>query len=769
MPAPGRRPAPPLAVLWLAFVGCSGSGKPPSILTIPEQNARVNVPLTFDVAATDDDTETLKFSMAGAPQGASLRQIAGKIARFEWTPNPAQVGFVTLTFVADDGTAKDTETAGIRVVGGTAPTLASSDRYLYDAAEGLVVSFVLDVRDDDADMLDTSLDPDPTEWGAEVEISDTGKRVSLEWRPTAEQQRTPQYRFVLHSADLEGDTLLRAITIIFRAAGCPAGLTPPSVKADEIGPQSGTDDYPVLATATDADTRVQRAWVKWTTVDEPVERDWLSAALRPAGSDLHSGTIPNLHLGEGESAQVTWKVCAVDDDDAAGDTCDHTACSTARTFAATAGAALCDPCPTGGCGTSGICLQTGAGESFCGADCAPGDACPAGFGCLEIGLTSGGTRKQCIPSGCIGGGADDPMCSCSVGRASAPQPGELVVNEVLYDPPDSCPPGQDTCDQAVRLVVDVNGDGVRNKYNNEADEEFVEIVNRSARYLQLQGVTVSDATTVRFTFPALVLAPGRAAVVFGGGDPTKFGGLGGAVHFSSAWGGGVALSLSNTGDSMRLVLPGGTVIDQMQYGGGTAGRAQSLVRQTEGDPSAPFVGHPNAPHAAGAKYSPGTHTCGTPFPLDDQACVPPACTVLNAEGEPDNDARATAPCLRPLPQTISGTLAWSQTNPADDDERDLFVIDGTAGQWLNARTQAGTAPDLRDTYLRLLARNGTQLAANDDDPWDKTSYYSRLVLQFPSDGVYFLEVSPLEPSAARTGSYQLVVETSATEPQPPQP
>ncbi|HKP71817.1 MAG TPA: Ig-like domain-containing protein, partial [Pyrinomonadaceae bacterium] len=125
------------------------------------------------------------------------------------------------------------------------------------------------------------------------------------------------------------------------------------------------------------------------------------------------------------------------------------------------------------------------------------------------------------------------------GQASLEVRVPLVINELLADvPPDS----------AATLAVegDANRDGVR----SADDDEFVELFNYSAEPVELSGVQVSDATTVRFTFPEhTTLGAGRPLVIFGGGAPPADA-FGGALVFRTG-----SLSLNDTGDTLTVKLP----------------------------------------------------------------------------------------------------------------------------------------------------------------------------------------------------------------------
>ena len=55
-------------------------------------------------------------------------------------------------------------------------------------------------------------------------------------------------------------------------------------------------------------------------------------------------------------------------------------------------------------------------------------------------------------------------------------------------------------------------------------DEFIELVNVSSKVIDLTGVTISDSLIVRHTFAdgprgSMLLAPGKAVVVWGGGAP----------------------------------------------------------------------------------------------------------------------------------------------------------------------------------------------------------------------------------------------------------
>jgi 5'-nucleotidase len=176
------------------------------------------------------------------------------------------------------------------------------------------------------------------------------------------------------------------------------------------------------------------------------------------------------------------------------------------------------------------------------------------------------------------------------GAPRAPAPGDLVVNEIHADP--------------AEIGGDANGDGVR----DGADDEFVEIVNLSGDILDLSGVVLSDALSVRHTFAGRLQCR-SAIVVFGGGSPMH-------PAWRSSWvvASNRALNLNNTGDTISLGSSAASPTDlaTVTYGG-VAGNDESIVREFELDASSAFIRHSAHANAGGRRFSPGTRVDGTRF------------------------------------------------------------------------------------------------------------------------------------------------------------
>jgi hypothetical protein len=164
-------------------------------------------------------------------------------------------------------------------------------------------------------------------------------------------------------------------------------------------------------------------------------------------------------------------------------------------------------------------------------------------------------------------------------------PGRVFINEVLaYEPT-------------------VNG-SLNQAY------EFVELVNGSPFPVDISGWSVWDSTNgaARHVFPAgMKLGAGKGFVVFGGnaGIPA------GLTNAAAASSNQNTLGLSNTsgGDSVRLRLPDGGVVDQYNYTSPT--QNVSFNRSPDADPDAGFVLHNTLPGGTGT--SPGKRADGTEF------------------------------------------------------------------------------------------------------------------------------------------------------------
>ncbi|MDX1418605.1 MAG: lamin tail domain-containing protein, partial [Rubricoccaceae bacterium] len=144
------------------------------------------------------------------------------------------------------------------------------------------------------------------------------------------------------------------------------------------------------------------------------------------------------------------------------------------------------------------------------------------------------------------------LLTSAAASAQTPQPRDLVLNEIAYDPP----PAQGS------------------------SNEWVEVFNRSSESFDLGDFSFADAaSTVELPNDAGVLAPGDYAVLVN--DADLFAQFYPGVPFVEVDG---FPALNNTGDTLTLLF-GGTVIDEVPYDDGWGGEDASLERIDPDGPS----------------------------------------------------------------------------------------------------------------------------------------------------------------------------------------
>jgi hypothetical protein len=193
-----------------------------------------------------------------------------------------------------------------------------------------------------------------------------------------------------------------------------------------------------------------------------------------------------------------------------------------------------------------------------------------------------------------------------VGTAPPPTAGELVVNEVNYD------------------VPTINGDANCDGEVGAFPDEFIELGNLSSHPIDLTGVSLWDefgftGNKPRFSFPAFVLGPGEAVVVFGGAlgatgtAPWCEGLRPGWIGDAAAFGNPAGFNLDNAGDTVHVTAGAGSdspaLVDPLVL---PPGGNQSYTRGP--DFVGAFTRHTEVPgHAPDRKWTPGTLMTGAPF------------------------------------------------------------------------------------------------------------------------------------------------------------
>ena len=228
--------------------------------------------LTFTVAATDADGDTLTYSASGLPGGANFD--AGT-RTFSWTPGYDQAGPYSVTVTVTDGTTPVSETIAI-TIGSTnrAPVLAPIGAK--SGAEGSLLTFTVAATDADGDTLTYSASGLPG--GANF---DAGTRT-FSWTPGYDQ--AGPYSVTV--------TVTDGTTPVSETIAITIGNTNRAPVLAPIGAKSGAEGslltFTVAATDADGDALTYSAsglpgGANFDAGDADVQLD---AGLRPGGSVL---------------------------------------------------------------------------------------------------------------------------------------------------------------------------------------------------------------------------------------------------------------------------------------------------------------------------------------------------------------------------------------------------------------------------------------------------------------------------------------------------
>jgi uncharacterized protein YjdB len=171
--------------------------------------------------------------------------------------------------------------------------------------------------------------------------------------------------------------------------------------------------------------------------------------------------------------------------------------------------------------------------------------------------------------------------------------GQLIINEVLYDPSNNA------------LDGDANGDGV---YDQE-DDSFIEFYNTSITNLDVSGYQIWDDTNsgslVYTIAPSTIIPPMGVLVVFGGGIPTGY--FGGAL-IQTADTSASGLNLNNSGERIIIKNAIGTTVLSFNSDSLSNNPNESYTRYP--DITGDFIQHNDSTPLL---FSPGLRTNGLPF------------------------------------------------------------------------------------------------------------------------------------------------------------
>jgi len=279
-----------------------------------------------------------------------------------------------------------------------------------------------------------------------------------------------------------------------------------------------------------------------TALDEDTLTDTLADTVQDTVADVNQDTTPVCGNGLLESTEV----CDTD------------------TFATT-------------CSAEGFF----AGVLHCSADCTAFDTST----CTNCG------------NGSCDAGEESTSCSADCPNCSLPGVGDLVLNELLYDPA----PG-------TGLPFQTNGDANCDGTRGSAADEFIELLNVNAAAIDLTGVQVVVDGASKLGIPAgTCLQPRQALVIFGASTANPA-----CAEFADAVFMTAPLGLGNTGGAVVVTNAANVPFTRGSLAWVNLQASDtSLVRDPEltGSAFLPF----NTVVADGRRQSPATCNTGAPF------------------------------------------------------------------------------------------------------------------------------------------------------------
>jgi hypothetical protein len=559
---------------------------------------------------------------SGGPREAQLLTSPGKSqATLHWVPAANEQGPHQLTFrlVGDSGCATQTVTVDVVEDGQAVFTGELSKLVDVRANPDPIIEMHVAAQEKGEVIVDLTLDP-PIDGVMLMRLppptsDDPSLSAVLSWQPRPEQiQARCRYHTTLVATNRLGHQSRHNLDILFIPPGtdgqpgcghCPSRAAP-TVMMPPVADQTTLGDFPVTASVQvdpASMQSIQAVYLFWTTgpVDptrEPLPQLENSLAMEGGSQDPWIGRIPR----QAAPGRITYQVCAVAGA-GPGDDCSQMACANngvPMSFAFGVPpplAAFCEACTQDQDCQSGLCHSA---TRTCGQPCSPdaSASCPDGSSC-----DTSGPVATCAP---LGG-----SCECLLSVTSC---AGVVINEVFPRPGG----------------LDLNFDGTA----DDVQDGYVELVNTSTlTAFDLTGWSLNGGA---FVFPPGVVLPPRAvALVFGGGTSPCLGCYGSALGTAAcsqcradvlvfAGSGASGISLAAGAGSVLLADNQGHVVDSMTYRAEQVTPQQSLNRETDADPAAPFVAHGSAHGAcpdggappdpsACSLWSPGTRVDHSPF------------------------------------------------------------------------------------------------------------------------------------------------------------
>jgi hypothetical protein len=315
---------------------CGCANHAPAIVPIGNQTIETGKTLEFTVRAVDGDGDSLQFSADGLPPGARFSELGGNEALFSWTPIASDAGpdgrgqSYPVTFKASDGIDVATETVIITVtLGGAgtgAPVFITPSDYTLDLNRSNQIRLNIEVHDPDSASIDISLVSGIL--GGQFQTVPGSKLATYEWTPSEAQiAERPVWGLQVRADDHQNPPVTQDISILLKGGAQKCEGTPPSLSHKELGDQRVAGDYPISATAQDAESDVQ-AVALYFLVDtgQGAGGSFEKRSMTQATGDNWQASITNPNLTGTATATVHYYLCAVDSDDPDTGACNQRTC-----------------------------------------------------------------------------------------------------------------------------------------------------------------------------------------------------------------------------------------------------------------------------------------------------------------------------------------------------------------------------------------------------------------------------------------------------------
>ncbi len=421
----------------------------PRFSTVPASlQVEAGADLSLTVSAEDPEGSTVRLSMIKGPAGAEFIAPSG-LGRFYWAPTSADVGTHEVILEARDVQGvQATVSLQLQVLApGGAPRFTIGPQALLDLSQESTLDLEVSVVDGDSASVDIFLESGPRG----MQLTPTGaKTAQLTWTPDEFQiQSQPVWTASLLALDGDNPATRHELTIglLGKPGDCQGrpgecSCQAPSIAHFELPAQNTLEDYRIQAWITDEESEVVAPTLHWTLGDPDDTASYQILPMDRAG-EQYTALVPNPLLEPGEASAVYYRICAGDNDDAAGDTCDNYTCAPEvgafrfRIFAP--GEDLPEPDPCDACTPGQECINEVCIDPEPEPD--PCDACTGAQRCINDVCVNPDPCDACTPEqSCINDVCVDPD------PCDACTPGQACIEEVCVDPDpcDLCLPGQ-TC------------------------------------------------------------------------------------------------------------------------------------------------------------------------------------------------------------------------------------------------------------------------------------------------------------------------------------